>query len=223
MGFRQPLTDLDDLSGVDVDLIGSFATALDDPRVLVHQTVTDGGLSTTGAVELGHPFGDPAVLRLDSDTDAWRLFVGGGTFGSTAAPYLVASVIPPESPGPIPRQIAVRNVDYLAVEGDSRAARFIADGDNYNYVSASPEAGWSSTISRYTVRQGEVTYTFRLTRASWAANQRVFVFPFTLRPAENMTFWSGGNELALRANDGLLYLPFAGSVGIQGTITWPVG
>ncbi len=242
MGFRNPLQTLDDLEGVDVDLVGTFATATASPRVVIEQVdnpdhdgsgpldVVD---ATVGRVLLQSSAGDvDGELSLTTSQLQRRLLLSSGSYRGASTsdvigPYLAMTNAKTEAAPGYARAAAFGNVDYLGVDGDLRASRVLATGDNYTYVSAAPVADtdnvtrWSSTISRYTVRQGEVTYTFRLTRASWAANQRIFVFG-GLKPSENMTFWSGGNEIVLRASDGLLYLPFSGTVGIQGTVTWPV-
>ena len=242
MGFRVELTDLDQLEGVDVDLVGTFATSLPGgPRIVVEQVdnpdydpanpALDVVDATVGRVLMESSAGAPGELSLTTSQLLRRLLLSAGKWhGSESlpdypdgypAPHLAMSI--QKVGDAFVRAAAVDNVDYLAVAGDVRAPRFVATGDNYNYVSAAPEAGWTSTISRYTVRQGEVTYTCRLTRSTWAANQRIFVFPAAVWPKENCTFWSGGNEVILRASDGVMYLPFSGSTGVQFTATWPVG
>ncbi len=240
MGFRHPLRDVVDQVARDAAAAAgvpqkTLSTADTGPRVVIEQVPIAGEEGspfdqTSGIVRFVSSNGDDGILSLTTTTQRRRLLLDAGSYGTHDAPYLAMSATPSEAdPAVVLRAAAFVNVDYLETVGDSRAARFVQTGDNYGYTSAAPEPDWTSTISRYTRRQGEIVYTCRITRknadntTTWPANARIFVWPAGTWPAENMTYWSGSSEIILRASDGVMYLPAAGSGSVQFAATWPIG
>jgi hypothetical protein len=101
MGFRQPLQSLDQLAGVDVDLVGAFATASSGPRAVLRQYVEPTTGESNGVVEFVDPQGTGRLLasartgavgvtsaRRSMVLDSGNLAVAPGVAG----PQLVATI-----------------------------------------------------------------------------------------------------------------------------------
>lgn len=94
---------------------------------------------------------------------------------------------------------------------------------------------WARVQFDWAVIRGWVVFTIRTTLATWAANKRLVDWPSTwhddatgtdydLRPGRNLAFIAvGGAEVILRASDGVMYLPNAGSTGVTVTGSYPLG
>ena len=89
MGFRVELTDLDQLEGVDVDLVGTFATSLPGgPRIVVEQVdnpdydpanpALDVVDATVGRVLMESSAGAPGELSLTTSQLLRRLLLSAG-------------------------------------------------------------------------------------------------------------------------------------------------
>lgn len=84
--------------------------------------------------------------------------------------------------------------------------------------------GWTKVLAKYRRKNGFLYGIIRATRSSWSAGQALQGWGGSNPPTVDQSFTTQqGDEVIVRASDGVMYMDKAGSFGAAFSFSWPLG
>lgn len=241
------------LRAVNAIISGLLRTAEAGPRIELEQApVATGTAGSSGWVRLHSGIGGVAPAGMTYDVTATtdgdtvsptstQLFISGGA-GPTDGAYvaLAERQLPAggwESVADVVAQRMYVGAGLMhgpgewSTTGGMRSAWHAWAVDSYDLRFVAPTTSWTGVhLFHYVVRGGWCWLTFRLDRASWAANAPVTNFlPAAIYPlvtadvaCTHPVTGAHTGTMRIRQGDGAVYMTGAGSGGISGSTVFPV-